>query len=548
MDTKRRKDNAEPKKVRKILIIIAIVLLALVVLVLFLQKRVKTQFASGDDSDITTGTVTRGSISTSISGSGILSDDDVEELEIPSGVELNTIHVKKGDTVEEGQLIASVNLNTVLTAMNELNDEIDALDDDIADAADETVSSSIVSTVKGRVKTVYAQKGDSVVGIMGEKGALCVLSMDGTLSFDVSAEGLSMGESLSVKTGEKKYTGTVTAVEGDSATVSIKDDGPLVGNSADILAEDGSVSASGELYITSPLRIVGYAGTVSAVYATENKLVYANTALFTLTDTAYTANYDTLLKQRQDKEAEMQELIGIYRSGGIYAPYSGTVKSIDAVEGTPEEEDDGTLPEQSFSISPDATMSLSLSVDESEILSVSLGQSAVVTLDAIENESFTGTVSSIDRVGTSSSGVTVYTADIEIEKAEGMLSGMSASATITIEGVDDALMIPVDALQKTRTGYYVYTTKDEDGNLGGMKEVTIGISNSNYVEITSGLEEGETIYYTEKEEDFFSMFSGGGFGGGNMPSGGFSGGPSGSGGSGGPSGGNMPSGGMPSRG
>ena len=551
MDTNRRKDKVAPGKVRKILIIVALVLLALAVLVLTLQKRVKSKFAAGDDSDISSAAVTRGSISTSVSGSGILSDDDVEEIEVPAGVELNTIHVRRGDSVEEGALIASVNLNTVLTAMNDKSEEINALDSEIASAADETVSSTISSTVKGRVKTIYAQKGDSVVAVMGEYGALCVLSMDGTLSFDVNAEGLRLGDTLNVSVGDKTYSGSVAKLEGDTATVRITDNGPLVGDTARIVSEDGSEMAAGVLYITSPLRIVGYAGSVNAVYATENRQVYANTALFSLTDTAYTANYETLLLERQDKEAELQDLIALYRSGGIYAPFSGTVKSVDAVEGTPEESDDGTLPSQSFSVSPDATMSLSLSVDESEILSVSVGQSAVVTLDSMENERFAGIVRSIDRVGTSSGGVTVYTAEIEIEKQDGMLSGMSASATITIEGVDDALMIPVDALQKTRTGYYVYTTKDEDGNLGGMKEVTIGISNANNVEITSGLSEGETVYYTEKAQDMFSMFmGGGGFSGGNRPSGGAM--PSGGGnysGSNGGRSGNRPSGGaMPERG
>lgn len=510
METNRRKDKAAPGKVRKILIIVALVLLALAAVVLTLQKRVKSQFAAGKVSDVISAEVVRGSISTSVSGSGILSDDDVEEIEVPAGVELSTIHVHNGDTVKEDTLIAGVNLNTVLTAMNTLNGEIDALDKEIASAADETVSSTVSSTVRGRIKTVYAQKGDSVVAVMGEHGALCVLSMDGTLSFDVDAGELAVGDALSVRTGGKTYSGTVTKIEGGTAAVSIPDNGPLVGESAEILSEDGTALQSGELYITSPLRIVGYAGTVNSVSAAENRQVYAGAPLFTLTDTAYTANYETLLKERQDKEAEMRRLIAIYRSGGIYAPFSGTVKSVDAVEGTPEEQDDGSLPDQSFSVSPDATMSLSLSVDESEILTVSVGQNAVVTLDSMENESFPGTVRSIDRVGASTNGVTVYTAEIEINKADGMLSGMSASATITIEGVEDALTIPLDALQKTRTGYYVFTSKDEEGHMGGMKEVTVGISNANYVEITSGLTEGETVYYTEKAQDFFTMFMGGG--------------------------------------
>ena len=43
--------------------------------------------------------------------------------------------------------------------------------------------------------------------------------------------------------------------------------------------------------------------------------------------------------------------------------------------------------------------------------------------------------------------------------------------------------------------------------LGGMKEVEIGISNSSYVEITSGLAEGDVVYYQEKKTSSSSGFS-----------------------------------------
>ena len=197
-----------------------------------------------------------------------------------------------------------------------------------------------------------------------------------------------------------------------------------------------------------------------------------------------------------------------------------------------------------ISISPDNTMSVSVSVDESDILSVSLGQKAEVTVNSLGEDTHSGSVTEIDRAGTSSSGVTVYTATVSIAKEEGMLAGMSASTTISIEGVENALLIPVDALNRTSSSYYVYTSYDAETNtLSGMKEVTVGISNANYVEITSGLSEGDVIYYTE-QEDMFASFMPSGMGGGGMN---FGGGMSfgGSGGGPGGTGGGMP-GGMPS--
>ena len=100
-----------------------------------------------------------------------------------------------------------------------------------------------------------------------------------------------------------------------------------------------------------------------------------------------------------------------------------------------------------------------------------------------------------------------------------MLAGMSASVVIKIDSVDNALIIPEDALQQTSTSAYVYTEYDEEtGELGGTVEVQTGISNGSYVEIISGLSEGDTVYY-EPAEESDSGFSFGNMNG--MPSGDF---------------------------
>ena len=86
-----------------------------------------------------------------------------------------------------------------------------------------------------------------------------------------------------------------------------------------------------------------------------------------------------------------------------------------------------------------------------------------------------------------------------------MLAGMTASVDVSIEGVENALIIPVDALHQTSATHYVYTTYDEETKqYGGMVEVTTGMQNDNYVEILSGLNQGDVVYYTE-QENFFAM-------------------------------------------
>lgn len=538
MEQNRRKTKLSRAQVRRLVIGAAIAAVVITAGAVYLRKRVTEQFGRGSTAEISSAEVISGSISTSVYGSGRLSDDDVEKLEIPSGVKLKEIRVSPGDMVDEGTLLASVNVSSVLAAMNDVSDQLSTLDSSISAAASSSGVSYISASVSGRIKKIYAAAGDSVPGVMYEHGALMLLSLDGYMAVDIDAPSLSAGDSVTV-TGEggASYAGTVDSVTGGTATVLVSDNSTAYGESVTVADENGSTLGSGALYIHDELKIMGYTGTVSYVSVSENSAVYSGSTLLSLSGGAESAGYDALLEQRAELEDELSQLIAIYREGGVYSGLSGTVKAVNAVDEDDEDSssEDETDTEQYFSISPDETMSISVSVDESEILSVSAGQSAEVTIDSINGESFTGTVTEIDRVGTSSSGVTTYTAVISIEKTDAMLAGMSASATIKIDGVENALLIPVDALNRTSSGYYVYTECDEEsGTLGGMVEVTAGISNSVYAEITSGLSEGDTVYYTEKEDSAFSFAmpggdfggapGGGDFGGGNRGGGGPSGG------------------------
>ena len=522
MKNNRRSTKLSPRQIKK-LIIIAVLAAAVITGLLFLRKRVSDQFAGSSGTEVSSAAVTAGSISTSVYGSGRLSDDDVEQLDIPSGVELEKIYVSLGDRISEGYILASVKMSSVLSAMSDISDELDSLDEQISSAAGSSSDSHISSSVSGRVKKVYAEPGDSVASVMYEHGALALISLDGYMAVDIENGTLSAGDSVTVTASDgKRYSGTVSAAGDGTATVLVTDNGTVYGDSVTAEDENGNTLGSGTLYIHDELKAVGYTGSVSYVYVSGNSYVYSGSSLMALTDTANTAGYQSLLSQREEKEETLRQLIRIYKEGALYSTLSGTVKVINAADSETSESSSASSSDgQYISISPDKTMSMSVSVDESEILSVSIGQKASVTIDSIDGETFSGTVTAIDKAGTSSSGVTTYTAGISIDKTDAMLSGMSASATIMINGVENALLIPVDALNMTSSSYYVYTSYDEStGELGGMKEVTVGITNSNYAEITSGLSEGDTVYYIEKQTESFGFGMPGDSFGGGMPGGG----------------------------
>lgn len=522
-DSLRRSKKAKKKKrIRNIAIVVGVLAAVLVAAVLILRRQVRENFAMSGD-EVISATVERGTISTVVSGSGMLENVDTETLTLPEGVELTEILAQFGDSFQKGELLATADMASVRSAMSTLQSELDALDEEISQAEGDTVDSYISAGVAGRVKAIYAGVDTSVAETMVDKGALAVISLDGYMAVDIDNESLEKGEAVSVILSDgSEEEGLVDSVVGGSATVLISDDGPAVDETVTVTDAQGKELGSGSLYIHNPLKVTGYAGTVSGVYVTENQAVSASSTLFVLTDTGTSASYDALLQSRSEAEEELLELLKIQQYGGLTAPISGTVYSVSELEDLESGETDEVL-----TLAPDVSMSVTISVDEDDILSLALDQTAEITVSSLGDEVLSGTVTEIDKTASDGS----YTAVITLDKVEGMLPGMTAEVDIRIEGVDDALLIPVDALHQTSSGYYVYTSYDEDsGEYGGRVDVVPGLSNSSYVEIKSGLAEGDTVYYTESQSFFGSMGFGGmgggqrgDFGGGEMPSGDFGG-------------------------
>ncbi len=523
---KKARKRRRRRRVITVTVVVVLVVIVLAVVIVMLRNRVDEAIGTSGD-EVASAVVTTGSITTTVSGSGTLSDETVEDVTAPSVLTISEFYVEEGDTVEEGDLIATVTNASLRSAMSDTQDAISTLDEQISEAAGDTVSETMEASVTGRVKEICVTDGEEVASAMYRDGALLILSLDGSMAVDLETEDLRANEAVTVTTSDgKDYDGTVESAAGGRATILITDDGPLCGDEVTVKTTGGREAGSGTLYIHSPMAITGYTGTVSSVEVNENDTVSAGTTLLTLTDTETSASYDALLVERRDLEEQLDTLVRIYKEGGICAPCGGTIASIDAAaSGTSSASSsysdyygtDGTLSVDTdavtvATVSADENMVITISVDETDILSLSEGQEAYVTIDSIGDETYEGTVTSVGTTASSGSGVTSYSAEITIPKEDGMLSGMSASVKITIEGVEDALVIPVEALHQTSSTAYVYTKYDEDtGEFSGMTEVIAGLSNGSLVEITSGLAEGDVVWYTPSEDDWYSMYFGGDF-------------------------------------
>lgn len=484
------------KIIRTVLILILIVAIVLVSAVAILRRRVQERFAASQG-DVLTHVVQEGTISTVVSGSGILTNVDTETVTVPTGVELTEILIENGDIVAEGQLLALADMATVRSAMSTLQSQIGDLDDQIADADSDKADTYVYAGVPGRVKAVYGQVDMTVADVMIRNGALAELSLDGYMAVDVESSALTEGTSVTVTREDgSQISGTVSTVINGVATVLVSDDGPRMGETVSVSRSDGVAAGSGELYIHKPLKITGYAGTIQGAYAVENALVYQHSYLFTLKDTEYSANYDTLLRSRNDSEETLLELLQIQKYGGITAPVAGSVYSVADLDSEIPITDLATL-------SPDKEMSVTISVDESDILSLKLEQETNVTVSSVTEDTLVGVVTEIDK--TASDGA--YTAVVTLDMLPGMLPGMTADVDVKIQGSENALLVPADAVHYTSTGAYVYTTYDEEiKEYGGRTDVVIGLSNDDYVEIISGLKVGDTVCYT-KTQSIFDMFA-----------------------------------------
>jgi len=189
----------------------------------------------------------------------------------------------------------------------------------------------------------------------------------------------------------------------------------------------------------------------------------------------------------QAARLKLDSLVTHSGDGLIRSPIDGVVTAVRAVVGG--------------SVSPSAAVVtmvdpsdvvLKVTVDENDIGVVQAGQKASITLDAVDGLSLVGTVSAVGKVGETKSGIVVFNVDIGIDDPEpSVRPGMSAEAEITVERVDNAVIVPISALEG-RMGRYAVQVRSADGSIE-PRSVEVGMKTSTAAEIISGLSAGEVV-------------------------------------------------------
>lgn len=267
-----------------------------------------------------------GSIRAAIHGGGTLEAGDPEDINIPVDVKIEELYVNNGDFVREGDPLAAVDKVSVMTAITEIQNSMSTVRKQMESAANEKAATEVSATAGGRVKLVYAKEGDRVESVMLEHGALAVLSLDSKLCVRLTVDSpLATGESVTVTLSDgKEVTGRVESNLSGEIVVTIQDKGYQVGQTVTV-----ENMGTGTLEIHSPWKATAFAGTVSIAYAQPEQTLGAGAALFTLKDTDYTAQRETLAQTHREYEELLQKLFKMYESGVISAPCDGLVSGID---------------------------------------------------------------------------------------------------------------------------------------------------------------------------------------------------------------------------
>ncbi len=204
----------------------------------------------------------------------------------------------------------------------------------------------------------------------------------------------------------------------------------------------------------------------------------------------------------------------------IYSPIDGVVLSRDVDEGQTVASSYSTP--TLFTIAEDLKqMQVEADVDEADIGQVKAGQRVSFTVDAYQNEEFSGTVTQVRLNPTTTSNVVTYTVVIKADNPELKLKpGLTATISIYTIELKDVLTIEAKAVNfrpdPTMMMAYLEQHKQEkqqppkgkrmfndesttvwvtDNGTVKPKEVVLGTSDGVNVQVLSGLQEGEELVY-----------------------------------------------------
>lgn len=479
------------------------------------------------DASYTEAAPERRDVTNTLSGTGTLNPANTYTVKSLVDGKVLTGTIEEGDIVEESNVLytidssdASTNFEKAEIAMQQAQRSYDKVVD----------RQYVRAEVAGVVSSLKVTKGDEVtsgqeVAVIRDSSRMLL-----TLEFPAAdAANFTVGQSAAVTLDGtfEQLDGTVTSVSGTDAlsagnlltrtvTITVKNAGGLTTAQAATASINGvsSIGSATFAYQAERTLTAQAAGTVTSINVQEGSEVAKDDIILGLSGDDLTESIQSASESLRSAEISMQNLQDAMNNYTITAPISGTIIEKDAKVG------DAVKAGDTLCIVYDLSyLEMSINVDELQISSISVGQKVQITADAVPDKTYVGTVTRVSMKGASNGGTTTYPVTIRIDDTDGLRPGMNANAEIVVAQANNALVVPNAAVVR---GSYVLVTKDSPSaaNADTAMEapegfvyvpVKTGVSDDDYTQIVSGIQEGDTIGYDPSSVSSDSYYDDGGY-------------------------------------
>lgn len=469
----------------------------------------------------------RRDVTNTLSGTGTLNPANTYTVKSLVDGKVLTGTIEEGNIVEESNVLytidssdASTNFEKAEIAMQQAQRSYDKVVD----------RQYVRAEVAGVVSSLKVTKGDEVtsgqeVAVIRDSSRMLL-----TLEFPAAdAANFSVGQSAAVTLDGtfEQLNGTVTSVSGTDAlsagnlltrtvTITVQNAGGLTTAQAATASINGvsSIGSATFAYQAERTLTAQAAGTVTSINVQEGSDVAKDDIILGLSGDDLTESIQSASESLRSAEISMQNLQDTMNNYTITAPISGTIIEKDAKVG------DAVKTGDTLCIVYDLSyLEMSINVDELQISSISVGQQVQITADAVPDKTYVGTVTRVSMKGASNGGTTTYPVSIRIDDTDGLRPGMNANAEIVVAEAKNALVVPNAAVVR---GSYVLVTKDSPSaaNADTAMEapegfvyvpVKTGVSDDDYTQIVSGIQEGDTIGYDPSSVSSDSYYDDGGY-------------------------------------
>ena len=446
-----------------------------------------------------------------LSGTGTLKPANTYNVKSLVSGKVLTCSFEEGDNVEEGDVLYTVDSSDATTKVEQAGITLQQAQRNY----DKTVDRQYVrAEVAGVVSSLKVAKGDEVTS--GQEVAVIRDNSKMTLALEfpaADAAGFSVGQSADVTLDGtfETLTGTITAVTGTDAlstgnlltrtvTIAVQNAGGLTTAQAATASINGvsSIGSATFGYQAERTLTAQAAGTVTSIHVQEGQTVAENDILIELSGDDLTESIQSASETLRSAEISLQNLQDTMANYTVTSPISGTIIEKDAKVGDAVKSGDTLCVIYDLSY-----LEMVINVDELQISSLSVGQKVQITADAVQDKNYVGTVTRVSMKGASNGGTTTYPVTIRIDETNGLRPGMNANAEIVVAEAANALTVPNAAIVR---GGYVLVTQDSpsaskaDATMEAPEgfvyvAVKTGVSDDDYTQIVSGIQEGDTIGY-----------------------------------------------------